>query len=360
MSPETELTSSQAQVSRRGFLLGSLAASLTVTTAGSTALMLGASPAQAAKVFPVDVTKSYSFTDVRTGCQVRVSVTKGNRRIRANGLPNHDTGVFPNANNPNTISAQSYDYSFPTTPTQNSNSTAYSIPQPFGIAVNGVLFDPLAAEWFNNDPASGWSKYALSPSVNLGLDSHHAHVMPTGAYHYHGIPDGLADMLDAKRHSPLIGWAGDGFPIYLDKGYRKATNMRSGVRTLRSSFTLKTGTRPSGPGGTYDGTYIEDYEYVAGSGDLDAANGRVQVTPEFPKGTYCYILTEEFPVIPLAFWANIASSFAKTGPGGPGGPQGPGGPGGPQGPGGPGGPQGPGGPGGPQGPGGPGGPPRNG
>ena len=323
MSSETELAFSQAQVSRRGFLLGSLAASLTVTATGSTALMLGSSPAQAAAKFPVDVTKSYSFTDAKTGCQIQVSVANGARRIRANGLPNHNTGAFPNANNPNAISAQSYDYSFPTTPTQNSNASVYSIPQPFGIAVNGVLFDPLAAEWYNNDPASGWSKYALSPNVNLGLDSNHAHVMPTGAYHYHGIPDGLADILDAKRHSPLIGWAGDGFPIYLDKGYRKAKNKKSGVRTLRSSFALKKGTRPSGPGGTYDGTYIEDYEYVAGSGDLDAANGRVQVTPEFPKGTYCYILTEEFPAIPLAFRANIASSFIKSGSGGPQGPVGP-------------------------------------
>ncbi len=344
MSSETESTFSQAQVSRRGFLLGTLATSLAVTATGSTALMLGSSPAHAAKLFPVDVTKSYSFTDAKTGCQIQVSVAKGIRRIRANGLPNHSTGTFPNANNPNTISAQSYDYSFPTTPTRNSDASIYSIPQPFGIAVNGVLFDPFAAEWYNNDPASGWSKYALSPNVNLGLDSNDAHVMPTGAYHYHGIPDGLVDILDANRHSPLIGWAGDGFPIYLDKGYRKAKNKKSGVRTLRSSFALKKGTRPSGPGGTYNGTYIEDYEYVAGSGDLDAANGRVQVTPEFPKGTYCYILTEEFPVIPLAFRANIASSFAKTGPGGTGGPQGPGGPGGP---------------GGPQGPGGPGGPPPN-
>jgi len=128
-------------------------------------------------------------------------------------LPNHNTGAFPNPNNPNAISAQSYDYSFPTTPTQNSNASVYSIPQPFGIAVNGVLFDPLAAEWYNNDPASGWSKFPLSPNVNLGLDSNHAHVMPSGGYHYHGIPDGLADILAAKRHSPFIGWAGDGFPI---------------------------------------------------------------------------------------------------------------------------------------------------
>ena len=316
MNSRLDSTIAEARVSRRGFLLGSLAASLTVTAAGSTALMLSASPVQAARRFPVDVTKSYKFTDSKTGCQVQVSVSNGVRRIRSNGLPNHSTGAFPNTNNPNTISAQSYDYSFPLSPKTNATASNYSIPQPFGIAVNGVLFDPLAAEWFNNDPSSGWSEDPLSPNAQLGLDSNHAHVQPTGAYHYHGIPDGLANILDTKRHSPLIGWAGDGFPIYLDKGYKSAKRKKSGVRTLRSSFKLKSGTRPSGPGGTYDGTYIEDYKYVAGSGDLDESNGRFQVTPEFPKGAYCYILTEEFPVIPLAFRGNIASSFAKSGPGG--------------------------------------------
>ena len=92
----------------------------------------------------------------------------GVRRIRANGLPNHSTGQFPNSDNPNTISAQDYDYSFPTSPTKNGEFVPLSIPQPFGIAVNGVLFDPLAAEWYDDNPSSGWSENALSPLVDLG------------------------------------------------------------------------------------------------------------------------------------------------------------------------------------------------
>lgn len=313
----TDLTT--ASVSRRGFLLGSLAASLGVTAAGGTALLLSSTPARAAERFPVDVMGDYSFIDSGTGCEVRVTVRNGVRRIRSNGLPNHSTGQFPNSRNPNSISAQSYDYSFPTSPARSRSAQGYVIPQSFGIAVNGVLFDPIAAEWYQNDRNSGWNLNPLSPKVNLGLDHNHAHVQPTGAYHYHGIPDGLADQIDTGRHAPLIGWAGDGFPIYLDRGYRSARDKGSGVKQLTSSFRLKKGTRPSGPGGAYDGTYVEDYEYVAGAGDLDEANGRVQVTPEFPRGTYCYILTEEFPVIPRAFVGSVATSFAKTGPGGAGG-----------------------------------------
>ena len=47
------------------------------------------------------------------------------------------------------------------------------------------------------------------------------------------------------------------------------------------------------PLGTFDG----DHVYVAGSGDLDDCNGRTGVTPEFPHGTYYYIITDSYPYI---------------------------------------------------------------
>lgn len=300
-------------VSRRGFLLGSVGASLAVTAAGTTGLVLRASPSYAAPSFVADVTGDYSFEDAATGCVVSVTVRDGLRRIRSNGLPNHATGAFPNANNPNSISAQSYDYSLPVSPSRNTTVNVYSIPQPFGIAVNGVLFDPLAAEYYNNDRNSGWNYNALGTGVNLGLDDNEAHVQPTGAYHYHGIPEGLADSVARKGHSPLVGWAGDGFPIYLNRGYKRPRNTSSGLKRLTSSYQLKSGTRPSGPGGVYNGDFVEDYEYVTDSGDLDAANGRFQKTPEFPAGTYCYILTTDYPVIPRAFRADLATSFTNSG-----------------------------------------------
>ena len=306
-------------VSRRGFLMGSLGATIAVTAAGTTGLTLRAGPSYAAPSFVADVTGDYSFEDPATGCIVSVTVADGVRRIRANGLPNHSTGRFPNANNPNAISAQSYDYSLPVNPSANKKVDVYTIPQPFGIAVNGVLFDPLAAEYYNNDRTSGWNYNALSSGIDLGLDDNEAHVQPTGAYHYHGIPEGLVDSVSRKGHSPLVGWAGDGFPIYLNRGYKKPRKTSSGLTRLTSSYQLKSGTRPSGPGGPYNGDFVEDFEYVAGSGNLDAANGRFQKTPEFPQGTYCYVLTSTYPVIPRAFRADLASTFAKTG--GPGGGQ---------------------------------------
>ncbi|MBU6180830.1 MAG: YHYH protein, partial [Verrucomicrobia bacterium] len=100
--------------------------------------------------------------------------------------------------------------------------------------------------------------------------------------------------------------------------------------------------RPGGdePGGRHDGAFVQDYECVAGSGDLDECNGRFCLTPEFPEGTYAYFLTDEWPVIPRAFRGSPVSLRAEGPPGGFGGPGGPEGRG-PRGPGGPGGPGGP-------------------
>ena len=299
------------EVTRRGFLLTGLAGALTVTAAGTTGLLGSARPSRAAENLVIDVMGDYQIVDQQTGCRVSVTVRGGVRRIIANGLPNHETGQFPNRNNPNSISAQSYDISLPVTPTKGSTDTAYNIPQPFGIALNGVIFDPYAAEWWGGTRNGEWQYNALGNGIDLGLDSSNAHVQPTGAYHYHGLPEGLIDTLPASRHSPLIGWAGDGFPIYLSRGYRKAKDAKSGLTTLRSSYVLKSGTRPSGPGGPYDGTFEQDFRYKKGAGNLDRANGRTQVTPEYPTATYCYILTTAWPVIPRRFVAPISPSFVK-------------------------------------------------
>ena len=71
---------------------------------------------------------------------------------------------------------------------------------------------------------------------------------------------------------------------------------------------MKSGTRPTGegePGGTYDGTYRDDYEYVEGSGDLDECNGTTL------NGVYGYYITDGFPYIMSCFKGTPDPSFLK-------------------------------------------------
>ena len=112
----------------------------------------------------------------------------------------------------------------------------------------------------------------------------------------------------------LIGYAADGFPFYAEYGHEKADDAKSPLKKLSSSYHMKKGNRPTGddgPGGKYDGTFEQDFEFVEGSGDLDKSNGRTGVTPEYPDGTYYYVATADYPFIPRFFHGTPDSSFEK-------------------------------------------------
>jgi hypothetical protein len=268
----------------------------------------------------------------------RVAIrSEGDQRIiESNGLPDHRPGHFPNRGNPNSIAEQRYRFEVPLQP--QSNSTPLALRHYlFGVAVNGVVFDPGTAEvWRPGEkivsrPGPGtrmepgadrnrvWN-YDGMGRMNLGIDENHAHVQPTGAYHYHGLPTGLIELL-GKQHGNdkmlLIGYAADGFPIYAERGHAQSGDAASPLKKLQPSYRLKTGRRPTGddgPGEEYDGAFVQDFKFTRGSGDLDECNGREGVTPEYPDGTYYYVATDSFPFIPRCFRGDPDPSFEKRGP----------------------------------------------
>ena len=86
---------------------------------------------------------NYSISEVGFGTQTTVTVSDNMRTIVTNALPNHETGLFPNSGNPNTISAQSNRYKYPTIPAYRGAAAEVHVP---GVAVNGVKFEPGTAE----------------------------------------------------------------------------------------------------------------------------------------------------------------------------------------------------------------------
>ncbi len=97
----------------------------------------------------------------------------------------------------------------------------------------------------------------------------------------------------------LVGWAADGFPIYARYGYAEPNNATSAVKVIKSSYRTKAEPDAHRPvSSLYPmGTFLQDYEYIAGLGDLDECNGRTGVTPEFPQGIYHYFATDTFPYL---------------------------------------------------------------
>ena len=92
------------------------------------------------------------------------------------------------------------------------------------------------------------------------------------------------------QHSPIIGWAYDGNPIYGSYGYTDADDANSSVKVLTSGYTKSTSNVTDRPSGFTSGFFVEDYKFD-NSGDLDQYNGRYGKTPEFPNGVYAYFAT---------------------------------------------------------------------
>ena len=249
----------------------------------------------------------YTRPTLNTTATATWSCSSTLRSITANGLPDHAIGTFPNVSNPNTITAQAISASVTLDPVKTTVMTARSgaMNKP-GIALNGIVFDPGTAGTCDNTGAvcdlgqgtGAWSIEALGQSsFKFGTDSNNAHVQPQGTYHYHGIPEGFVIKLNKGTGMALIGWAADGFPIYARYGYTLATDASSALKKMTSSYRTKASPDASRPATTLYamGSFTQDYEYVAGLGDLDECNGRTGVTPEFPKGIYHYFATDTFP-----------------------------------------------------------------
>jgi YHYH protein len=204
-----------------------------------------------------------------------------------------------------------------------------------------------------------WRRNAVYAEA-VTFDPCNAHQPGSGEYHYHDNPVCLRYQMSdnitgtnvgtanatyvesaTHTHSPILGWAFDGYPVYGPYGYSTATSATTGVRRMVSSYALRTDnttTRTTLPAwaATYQnlsatlttteygpavsttyplGRYVEDYNYTAGLGDLDQYNGRFCVTPDFPNGTYAYFVTIDASGNP-AFPYYLGPQFYGTASGG--------------------------------------------
>jgi hypothetical protein len=91
------------------------------------------------------------------------------------------------------------------------------------------------------------------------------------------------------KHSPIIGWAYDGNPIYGPYGYSDPQDSAS-IKVLKSGYELNTSNIVNRPSGFDAGFFVEDYTYT-NCGDLDENNGRFGKTKDFPNGIYAYFAT---------------------------------------------------------------------
>jgi len=187
----------------------------------------------------------------------------GSQRILSTGdLPVHfSTGVFPIRSsdpayaydrNPNTITAQQITYTLPANPTVAASPSCVNM-GPIGVLSDGVAL-------FNALDAAG--RDAVAHEV---LDSCGGHPQMNGMYHHHDIPPCL--LATAKGTSTLVGYARDGFGIYVerDANGNMLTNADLDACHGRVSTIL------------WDGHTVSMFHYVA--------------TAEYPYTVGCYMGT---------------------------------------------------------------------
>ena len=237
--------------------------------------------------------------------------------VKTNSIPDHGF-----ARNPGVYSVKAQDFTFEIsrTPVEAINKVTTPMGE-IGVAVNGVVFHNPKAMQTETRGGIDYTINAVVAGDRLDIDDGSGHPQEDGVYHYHADPS-LMYTKDATAHSPLLGYALDGYPIYGPYGWDTQTG-RSNPRVMKSSYQLKTTIRADGS--DHDGTYVEDYEYVAGLGDLDEYNGRTCNTPDYPNGTYAYFVTVDptdttkpvYPYIigPKYYGAPILPNGDKTLPG---------------------------------------------
>ncbi len=222
--------------------------------------------------------------------------------ILSDGVPDYSTSSFPNSENPNEVFPWQRLFRVPATPAPAEQITELSANSFDGVLLNGVLVQLRETGCAGADCGLPFSANPMHAPAMYGMDEHHAHTLPDGTYHYHGDPRDL--YIDDGTLSGIIGLAADGYPIFGpwfdDEGI---------IRKATSSYQLKSGSVMTEAGEYfYNGTYAEDYQYVADSGDLDECNG-MEI-----GGQYGYYVTETFPYIMNCLRGTPDSSFSFQNP----------------------------------------------
>lgn len=219
--------------------------------------------------------------------------TKGSQTcISSNGVPNHDVENVGR----NSAKAQNQTYCFASNPVKTNRKTTKA--QIIGVMLNGIPIRPNTAEYFDaserkgysRDRSSGWRLSALGNPDVFRTDANFGHSDGRGLYHYHGMPAALIP-LGSDTH---IGYAADGHEIHYSEN-------------AQPSYVLQSGTRSSGPGGSYDGTYEQDWEYVRGAGNLDECNGATV------NGEYVYFATDAYPYFQRCHFGEVSDDFVQRG-----------------------------------------------
>lgn len=219
-----------------------------------------------------------------------VTISGNERLIMGNDEPvDHTTGLFPISHsdpayqydsNPNHIAPQNVMFTLPLNPTLAPAPTCLGL-GPIGILNDGVyLYNALDAE-------------GRDAGAHEVLDSFQGHPDSSDSYHHHEVPAFLLDNVTAPDSATLVGYAADGFGIYVerDANGNLLTNANLDACHGRTSVV------------PWNGQLVDVYHYDA--------------TLEYPYTVGCYMGNAQSQIGPPMMTTTGSSSSAQQAPPGP-------------------------------------------
>lgn len=273
----------------------------------------------------INSTGQTGFADIPTNVQ-QVQYSTNHVYVSTHNVPDWIPVGYDWPNNPWSPESQNFVFKITLNPAEKIGA---KIPTPYGhigIWTNGVsIYNPKDAKSWEDEDIWYQNAFYFEHLLMETFDDCLGHPNNMHEYHLHVNPTCLYDDTDGSQHAPIVGYAFDGFPIYGAYGYANEDGTGP-IKRILSSYRLRNitdrTTLPDGsilPAASYGpplvvyplGAYLEDFEYIAGLGDLDQYNGRFCVTPEYPDGTYAYFITLEADLEP-AFPYVLGSHFFGT------------------------------------------------
>ena len=264
---------------------------------------------------------AYQTNSFLTVDGLNVSFDTNNVYVQGENIINHTVDVQTNAVGFGPIESQPVSYSLPVVNlSADAGTFVHSAMPDYAVAVmvNGIsLYNPKSTKSWNDQDSWHYNNGTIQ---NYNELSTYAHSTVNGLFHYHSaVPEILGlSQWDQSAHSDIVGWAFDGLPIYGPYGYAEyaadGTVVDSTVTNIKSPFKLRTGTRPTAPGGAYTGMFVEDYELdsalASSAGYTDKFNKRYGVTPHSPTSPiHFYVVTvdnDSKPMFPYAVGGDTA------------------------------------------------------
>lgn len=260
----------------------------------------------------INTTGATGFAGIPTNVQ-QVQYSTNNVYISTTDIADWIPVGYDWPNNPWSPENQNFVFKITLNPQQNQAPPVRSPFGHIGLWTNGVsIYNPKDAKSYLDSSIWFQNAFYFEHAEMETMDTCLGHPNGMHEYHLHVNPTCLYDDHDSTQHSPIIGFAFDGFPIYGAFAYSN-TNGTGNITRMKSSYRLRTiSDRTTLPDGTvltqsyygpdlqtYPlGAYVEDFEYVQGLGDLDEHNGRFCITPEYPQGVYAYFVTLDVALEP--------------------------------------------------------------